>query len=475
MKTMYDAVVIGSGPNGYAAAIYLAEKNYSVLLIEGRELIGGGMRTAELTQPGFHHDVCSTLHPLAAGSPFFSRLPLEEHGLKWIHPPVYLAHPLDDGSAGALFKSVEDTAEHLGEDKETYIKLMKPLSEDWNVIADLLGPLRIPNDPLPAIRFGLYAMRSSNGFIKRFNTPQAKALFTGLAAHGVVPTNKIFTSAIGLVLGIAAHVNGWPYADGGSVKLAEALDSYFRSIGGEVIKDMFIEDYSQIPETRTILFGTSPKAMIKVMGDRFSDSYIKALNKFKYGPAAYKIDFAVSEPVPFTNELCRRSGFVHIGGTHNDIIAAEKNVFENINIAKPFVLFAQPTLFDKTRSPEGKHIAYAYCHVPNGSNVNMDEQIISQIERFAPGFRDTIISYSSMKPMEFETYNPNYVGGDINGGMATWNQLFTRPVKRLNPYKTSAEGVFICSSSTPPGGGVHGLCGYYGALSAEEYLKNEVR
>jgi phytoene dehydrogenase-like protein len=466
----YNAVVIGSGPNGYAAAIYLAQKKYSVLLIEGKDTIGGGMRTAELTIPGLQHDVCSTLQPLAAGSPFFRTLPLEEHGLKWIHPPVYLAHPLDDGSAGVLLKSVEETADHLGEDRDTYINLMKPFTEDWDVIAGLLAPLKIPDDPLPAIRFGLHAMRSSNGFIKKFKTNRAKALMTGLAAHGMVPLNKIFTAAIGLVLGIAGHVKGWPYVAGGSVNLANALDSYFRSIGGDVLTGTFIENYNQIPRSDVILFDTSPDIMMKVMGNRFSDSYKRSISKFKYGPAAYKMDFAISEPVPFKNELCRKAGFVHIGGYHQEIIEAEDKVFHNRNINKPFVLFAQPTLFDPSRTSEGKHIAYAYCHVPNGSETNMDEQIISQIERFAPGFRDTILSYSTIKPREFEAYNPNFIGGDINGGMAVWHQLFTRPVKRLNPYKTSADGVFICSSSSPPGGGVHGLCGYYGAKAAEKYL-----
>jgi phytoene dehydrogenase-like protein len=466
----YNAVIIGSGPNGYAAAIYLAQKNYSVLLIEGKNTVGGGMRSSELTLPGLTHDVCSTLHPLAAGSPFFRTLPLEEHGLRWIHPPVYLAHPLDDGSAGVLTKSVEETAGYLGNDEDIYLKLIKPLSEDWDIIAELLGPLRIPNDPLPSIRFGLHAMRSNNGFIKKFKTARAKALFTGLATHGVVPTNKIFTAAIGLILGLAAHAKGWPYVEGGSQRLADALDSYFRSIGGEVVTDMYIEDYSQIPPSDVILFNTSPKVMMNVMGNRFSVSYIKALSKFRYGPASYKLDFAISEPVPFANELCRKSGFVHLGGYHNEIIEAEYKVFHNQNINNPFVLFAQPTLFDKSRAPEGPHIAYAYCHVPNGSSANMDEHIINQIERFAPGFKDTIISYTSMKPMDFELYNPNYVGGDINGGMATWDQLFTRPVKRLNPYKTSAGNVFICSSSSPPGGGVHGLCGYYGARAAEKAI-----
>jgi phytoene dehydrogenase-like protein len=470
MKSAYDAVVIGSGPNGYAAAIYLAQKKYSVLLIEGENTIGGGMRTAELTLPGLKHDVCSTLHPLAAGSPFFRKLGLEKYGLKWIHPPVYLAHPLDDGSAGVLVKSVEETAGHFGEDREKYINHFQPMTEDWNVIADLLGPLRIPSDPLPAIRFGLYAMRSNNGFIKRFGTDKLKAMITGLAAHGVVPTNKIFTAAIGIVLGVAAHAYGWPYAEGGSEKLAQALDACFRSLGGEVKTGFFIEEFSQIPPSKIVLFDTSPAVMMKVMGSRFPDSYIKSLKKFKYGPAAYKMDLAINEPVPFTNEFCRKAGFIHIGGSHNEIIDTEYKVFHNRNIDKPFVLFAQPTLFDKTRAPEGKHIAYAYCHVPNGSEKNMDEQIIAQIERFAPGFRDTIISYSSIKPMEFQSYNPNFIGGDINGGMATWDQLFTRPVKRLNPYKTPAEGMFICSSSTPPGGGVHGLCGYYAALEAEKKL-----
>jgi phytoene dehydrogenase-like protein len=473
MKQKYDAVVIGSGPNGYAAAIYLAQKKYSVLLIEGREEIGGGMRTAELTLPGLQHDVCSTLHPLAAGSPFFKTLPLEQHGLRWIHPPVYLSHPFDDGSAAVLLKSVEATAGYLEEDRDAYIRLMQPLTDDWDVIADLLGPLRIPNDPLPSIRFGLYAMRSSQGFIKRFKSAKTKALFTGLAAHGVVPLNKVLTSAIGLVLGIAAHANGWPYVEGGSVNLARALDSYFRSIGGEVETGSFIKDFSQIPPARVILFNTSPKVMNNIMGNRLSDSYRKALGKFKYGPAAYKIDFALSEPVPFINEQCRRSGFIHLGGYHYEITGSENSVFKDINIEKPFVLFAQPTLFDNTRAPEGKQIAYAYCHVPNASDVNMDEQIISQIERFAPGFRNTIISWSGMKPMDFESYNPNYVGGDINGGMATWNQLFTRPVKKFNPYKTSAEGVFICSSSSPPGGGVHGLCGFYGGKEASKYLEKQ--
>jgi phytoene dehydrogenase-like protein len=468
--SIYDAVVIGSGPNGYAAAIYLAQKKYSVLLIEGEETTGGGMRTGELTLPGFHHDICSTLHPLAAGSPFFRTLPLEDHGLKWIHPPVYLAHPLDDGSAGALLHSVEETSDILVDDKDIYYKLMKPLTEDWDVIAGLLGPLRIPHDLLPAIRFGLYAMRSNKGFIKRFKTLQAKALFTGLAAHSALPANKIFTSAIGLVLGIAAHVKGWPYVEGGSANLALALDSYFRSIGGEVSTGTYIKDYTSIPPSRVILFNTSPASRMSVMKNRFSGSYRRALNRFRYGPAAYKIDFALSEPVPFKNELCRRAGFIHLGGYHHEIADAEDMVFHGRNTEKPFVLFSQPTLFDSKRSPEGKHIAYAYCHVPNGSEKNMDEEIINQIERFAAGFRDIILSYASMKPVDMEIYNPNYVGGDINSGMASWDQLFTRPVKRLNPYKTSAEGVYICSSSTPPGGGVHGLCGFYGAQAAEKYL-----
>jgi phytoene dehydrogenase-like protein len=463
----YDAVVVGSGPNGLAAAILLQQNGLSVLLIEGKDKIGGGLRTEELTLPGFLHDVCSAIHPMAAASPFFETLPLAEYGLEYIYPEVAAAHPFDNGTAAVLKKSILETAGLLGKDQNAYLKLINPLVKSWpDIAADVLAPLHFPKHPYAMARFGLNALSPATLLAKRFNTEKAKGLFAGMAAHSIQPLTNMATSAIALVLMANGHLKGWPIPKGGSKKISEALALYFTSLGGKIETNRYITSLDQLPSARTVLFDITPKQLLTIAGHKFSSIYKWQLERYRYGIGVFKVDWALDSSIPFLAEDAKRAGTVHIGGTMQEIDTSEQLTATGYHPDKPFVLLAQQSLFDKTRAPEGKHTAWAYCHVPNGSFKDMTEAIEKQVERFAPGFRERIIAKSAMNARQLENYNPNYIGGDINGGIIDLAQLFTRPALRRSPYRTSAKGIYICSSSTPPGGGVHGMCGYHAAKRA---------
>jgi phytoene dehydrogenase-like protein len=459
-------VVIGSGPNGLAAAITLAQARRSVLVIEGQDTIGGGTRSTELTLPRFVHDVCSAVHPMAVISPLFRKLPLSQHGLTWIQPPVPLAHPLDDGSAAVLLRSVEETAAGLGKDSYSYKRIFGRLVADWPRVESLLLAItRVPRHPLAATFFGLLSLRSASGFAKsHFRAESTKALFAGLAAHSMLPLERVPTAAFGLVFAISAHVAGWPIPRGGSQSIANALASYFQSLGGEIVTGEMVASIDDLPKTHAILCDTTPRQLLAIAGRRLPERYRKKLERFRYGPGVCKVDWALDAPIPWTAEACRRAGTVHVGGTLDEISASERAPCNGEHAERPFVLLAQPTLFDPTRAPEGKHIAWAYCHVPSNSQVNMADPIEQQIERFAPGFRRTILKRSVMLTADMQARNPNLIGGDINGGSTQFDQLFLRPTWRL--YRTPSQGLYLCSASTPPGGGVHGLCGYLAARAA---------
>jgi len=464
---MLDAVVVGSGPNGLSAAISLARAGGSVLLVEANDTVGGGVRSAELTLPGFVHDICSAIHPLAKASPCFSELPLEEHGVEFVEPPSPLAHPLDDGTAVVLERSVDETAAGLGPDAEEYRKLMAPLVEGADRLQPfLLGYRPLPRRPIFTARFGLRALRSAVGFSKRFEGERAKALFAGLAAHSMQDLHRSPTASFGLVLALFGHVHGWPLVRGGSQRLADALASYLSSLGGRIELGRRIESIDELPKARVIMLDVTPKQVIRLAGHRLPWRYLHALQRYRYGPGAFKVDWALDGPVPWRAEECARAGTIHIGGKLEEIAASERATARGDAPERPFVLAAQQSRFDETRAPDGRHALWAYCHVPNRSTVDMTERIEAQVERFAPGFRDLIVGRSAWGPAEAERHNENYVGGDINGGVQDLRQLYTRPVIRLNPYSTPLDGLFICSSSTPPGGGVHGMCGYWAARSA---------
>ncbi len=468
---MHDALVVGSGPNGLAAAITLARAGKKVLVLEGAETVGGGLRSAELTLPGFVHDVCSAIHPLGVGSPFFRSLPLEKHGLSWVEPEFPAAHPLADGSAAILKRSVDDTAEQFGEDAEAYRKLMGPLADKWEKLApDLLRPFGLPGHPLAMARFGLNGLRSAKDLAhKYFSAQKAKALFAGMAAHSILPLDRRGSAAIGLVLAMTGHAVGWSFPVGGAQSFADALVDYLSSLGGEVSLLSPVRSLEDLPPVKAVLLNISPRQFLEIGGEQLPQKYRESLGRYRYGPGVFKVDWALDGPVPWKAKDCANAGTVHLGGTFEEIAAGETAVWEGKHPDRPFVLLAQHTLFDKSRAPAGKHTVWAYCHVPHGSSVDMTAQIERQIERFAPGFRERILSRHTMTATAFEQYNPNYVGGDINGGVQDLGQLFARPVRPLNPYATPLKNVFLCSSSTPPGGGVHGMCGYHAARLA---LKN---
>ena len=465
---MHDAIIIGSGPNGLAAAIHLARQDLSVAVYEAEATVGGGTRTRELTLPGFKHDLCSAIHPMAKASPFLQSLPLEEYGLEWIHPEVPVAHPLDDQPAGALFHCLEQTVAHLEEDGETYRRSIGPLIHSWKqLLPDILAPFSLtPGHPFTMARFGLQALRSAEGFTRRFDTSKARALFAGLAGHGILPFDKPATAAIGLVLGVAAHTVGWPYPKRGSHEITKAMAGYLESLGGTIYTGHPVTSVEQLPESKTVLFNTTPKQILDIAGDALPQGYARKLRRFNYGCGVYKMDWALSEPIPWSDELCHKAGTVHLGGTYGEIAASEQATARGQHSDRPYVLVAQQSLFDDSRAPSGKHTCWAYCHVPNGSEADMSEPILQQIERFAPGFRDCIIGQHSMNTVDLQAYNSNYIGGDINGGKQDLSQMFTRPAGLFDPYHIPNTQFYICSSSTPPGGGVHGMCGYHAARSA---------
>ncbi len=461
----FDAIVIGSGPNGLAAAIVLAQKGWRTLVVEAADTPGGGMRTKELTLPGFHHDVCSAVHPTAVASPFLASLNLEEHGLRWVHPELPLAHPLADRRAAVLHRSVEDTAERLGRDGHAYRLLFDRLTEKaQELYPDVFQPLSFPSHPLLMARFGLAAMMPAvllTNFL--FRTDEARALFGGNAAHSVLPLEQPFTSAVAMMLQVSAHAVGWPVAEGGSQRIADALVAKLISLGGKMQCGWRVRTLNELPSAHAYLFDTSPRVVTAIAGDALPPGYARRLNAYRHGPGVFKVDYALSEPVPWLNDECRKAGTVHVGGTIEDIRASELDAYEGRISDNPFVLVAQQSVCDATRAPAGKHTLWAYCHVPSGSIVDMRETITAQIERFAPGFRDTIRATHSFNCTQMEAYNANYIGGDVVGGMTNMAQLLTRPVASFCPYATPNKQVYLCSASTPPAGGVHGMCGWNAA------------
>ncbi len=466
--TSYDAIIVGAGPNGLAAAVTLARAGRSVLVVEANDTIGGGARSAELTLPGFIHDFGSAVHPLGIASPFFQTLPLHQHGLTWIHPPLPLAHPFDDGTAAALHRSIRETGATLGPDAQTYWRLMATVVRNWDRIAPaFLGPLRFPKHPVAFVRFGLRAPWPASMMARvLFRGEHARGLFAGNSAHSFLPLERMPSAAFGLMLCTLGHVVGWPIPQGGAQAIANALASYLRSLGGEIVTGWRVDSLDELPTARAVLCDVTPRQLLRIAGDKLPEGYQRSLRRYRYGPGVFKLDYALDGPIPWTNEDCRRAGTVHLGGTLEEIAASERAPWRNEHAERPFVLLSQPTLFDPTRAPEGKHIAWAYCHVPNGSTFDMTERIEAQIERFAPGFRNRILERTAWSPAQMEQHDANLIGGDINGGVQDLFQLFTRPTWSLTPYRTATPGLYICSSSTPPGGGVHGMGGYHAAQTA---------
>jgi len=468
-----DAIVVGSGPNGLAAAIALAREGHSVRVYEAQSTIGGGARSAELTRPGFVHDMASTVHALALLSPFLKSLPLAQFGLQFAHPEAPFAHPLDDGTAVVVERSIDATASALGaRDGRAYAKLVTPFVEECDTLMEaLLGPFSVRH-PITMAKFGRHAIRSAEGLAKQlFESERARAMFAGVAAHSMVPLDKLATSGYTLGLILAAHTVGWPVSRGGAQRLANALAAYLRSLGGEVVTDTPVDTLASLPPSRVVLLDVTPRQLLRIGGDRLSRFYRWRLARYRYGPGVFKMDWALNAPVPWRAPECGRAGTLHLGGSLAEIAAGERASWEGRHSERPYVLVTQPSLFDPTRAPRGKQTLWAYCHVPNGSTVDMRQILERQIERYAPGFRDCIEETHVMSPADLERSNANLVGGDLGGGAGDLMQVYTRPVARLNPYRTSIDNVFLCSSSTPPGVGVHGMSGYHAARTAMKMIR----
>lgn len=468
-KPTYDAVVVGSGPNGLAGAIRLAQAGWRTLVLEADSIAGGGLRSRQLTLPGFLHDACASVVTTAHVSPYMRSLPLEAHGVAWVQPEIPVGHPLDGGRAALTYRSIKQTADGLGRDGPAYQRLYEPLVRDWQAIMkEILGPLPLPPGHLGALtNFGYWAIQPAS-FLARthFQGVAARALFAGMGGHSILPLGNLATAAFGLVLSMGAHAVGWPLVQGGSQRMADALVAILREAGGQVETNQEVRSFKDIPTAKVVLFDVTPRLFLKIAGEKVPPGYRRALERFRYGPGVCKLDYALDGPIPWQNPDCARAGTLHLGGTLEEIEAAEKAVWRGEIVEKPFVLLVQPTNFDPSRAPAGKHIVWAYCHVPNGSTQDVSAQIEAQIERFAPGFKELILARHVYTASEMEAYNPNYVGGDINSGVQDLAQLFTRPVPRLNPYRTPLRGVYLCSSSTPPGGGVHGMGGFHAAETA---------
>jgi phytoene dehydrogenase-like protein len=464
----YDAVVVGAGPNGLAAAVALAGEGLSTLVVEAKDTPGGGCRTSPLTLPGFLHDDCSAVHPLGAGSPLFRSFGLERHGLAWVHSPALLAHVFDERVVATLERSVDATAAPYGRDGAAYRALVEPFVRRWDELYPLiLAPLRLPRRPLLMARFGFYALRSLRGLANwQFDSPPLRALLAGISAHAMVPLEDAATASFALVLAIAGHAAGWPIARGGSQAITDALVACLRERGGELQLGRPVADIAELPKARAYLFDVTPRQLRAIAGARLPAGYSERLARFRYGPGVYKLDWALSAPIPWRDPACARAFTVHLSGSLSEIAGETRAVHAGAIARRPFVLLVQPSLYDKTRAPEGMHTAWAYCHVPHGSPVDYGAAIEAHVERHAPGFRDVIVARAARNAVEMERYNPNYVGGDINGGFAELSQLYFRPMPRVDPYATPAPDIFVCSSSTPPGGGVHGMCGYWAARSA---------
>jgi phytoene dehydrogenase-like protein len=466
MAEKYDAVVVGSGPNGLAAAITLARAGQHVLLLEGQSTVGGGMRTRELTEAGFHHDICSAVHPLGIASPFFRQLNLAHYGLSWIQPPLPVAHPLESQPAGMLDRNPARMQDVLGAfDGAQWRRLFEPSVRAWHRLAPiLLAPLPLPKHPLALMRFGLGALLPAQWLARGwFRGERARALFAGLAAHSMQPFHWPLTASFAMVLGVTAHAVGWPIPRGGSQAIADALAAQLRALGGEIVTGQWVRHLDELPRARSVLLDVTPRQLLAMVGDQLPPRYRRQLQAYRYGMGVCKVDYALHAPVPWRDPACAQAATVHLGGSLGEIAHGESLVWRGEHATRPYVLVAQPSLFDDTRAPAGKHTLWAYCHVPQGSTADVSASIEAQIERAAPGFYDCILAKRVHTATDMEAYNPNYVGGDINGGVQDWRQLWTRPTPSLNPYATPLPHVYLCSSSTPPGGGVHGMPGYHAA------------
>ncbi len=462
----FDATVVGSGPNGLAAAIRLAEAGRTVQVLEAADSIGGGARTAELTETGFRHDVCSAIHPMAVSSPFFRDMELEQYGLEWIHPDAPLAHPLDTGPAAMLYRDLDATAATLGADGERWKRWMNTWVPRWEgLCADALAPLGVPRHPIWMASFGLSAFKPATSLATgKFRGEAAQALFAGLAGHSVLPLDMAPSSAIGIMLGIAGHAVGWPMPKGGSQAISDALAGHLRSLGGTIQTGVRVTDLDELPTEGPLLFEVAPARLADIAGDALPIGFRRKLQAYRHGPGACKVDFALSEPIPWRDPDVQKAGTVHLGGTMEEIAASERACWDGKHSENPYVLVAQQSLFDPSRAPEGKHTGWAYCHAPAGSKKDMTEAIEAQIERFAPGFRDTVIARHTTTASSFEQYNANYIGGDVNGGAPTIDQLFARPTTKT--FRTPNKRIYLCSAATPPGGGIHGMCGHFAAQAA---------